>query len=68
MGPVYTFNFLPSGLFLGISGGGGGGGVPSSSPKQTLFQTNTYKANVTAYPPPTPGIFSVKNEHYQLLT
>ena len=22
MGPVYTFNFLPTGLFLGISGGG----------------------------------------------
>ena len=22
MGPVYTFNFLPTGLFLGISDGG----------------------------------------------
>ena len=65
MGPVYTFNFLPRGLFLGISGGGVSHPALQSEP---YFRPIPIRQMSASTHPPLPGIFSVKNEHYQLLT
>ena len=64
MGPVYTFNFLPRGLFLGISGGGCAIRLSKADPISDQYLLGKCQG----VPTPLPGIFSVKNEHYQLLT